>query len=173
MASVKQQKQALRADLKEKRLSISDAQRTIMSRQIVEHLNKSVDWSRVNSLHYYEPIKQLLEPDISPLIVELEDTYPDLKLFTPRLIGDKWELVAVRGGDPPDQFDVILVPMLGFDENLNRIGYGGGYYDKFLATQPKAQIIGVCYESGKVSLIPNEIHDIAVTTIITDFNTYA
>ena len=172
MASAKEQKRVLRRQLKEARLGISDADRTLMSRKIVEHLKAALDWSQIKTLHYFEPIKQLLEPDISPLIVELEDNYPDLKLFTPRLIGDKWELVAVRGGDQPEQFDVILVPALGFDATLNRIGYGGGYYDKFLATQPNAKKIGICYESGRLSKIPTEPHDVILDLLIAETGAY-
>jgi len=63
--------------------------------------------------------------------------------------------------------------MLGFDKTLNRIGYGGGYYDKFLANQPDAQKIGVCFEQGKVEHIPAEPHDIPLDIIITEEKVYS
>jgi 5-formyltetrahydrofolate cyclo-ligase len=69
-------------------------------------------------------------------------------------------------------FDVIIVPMLGFDTSLQRIGWGGGYYDKFLATQPKAKKIGVCYSIGEVERIPAEPHDIPLDMIMTERHTY-
>ncbi len=165
-------KAELRQSLKQSRLEMRDAERTTKSRAINERLKKVVDWSGVKTLHYFEPIKQLMEPDISGLITYLEDNCAELKLFTPRLIGGVWQLVAARGGTPPTEFDIIIVPMLGFDKNLHRIGYGGGYYDKFLATQPQAKKIGVCFEAGKLDYIPSELHDVALDAVITETQTY-
>ena len=172
MNSAKGDKAKLREALRQTRLTMSDAERTLKSREIVERLINVIDWSSVKTLHYFEPIKNLVEVDISSFITDLEDNYPDIKLFTPRLIGKIWELIAVRGGETPTEFDVVIVPMLGFDEKLNRIGYGGGYYDKFLATQPNAKKIGVCYESGKADSIPTEPHDVPLSTIVTEQRTY-
>jgi 5-formyltetrahydrofolate cyclo-ligase len=166
-------KQQLRQDLKQARLEMTEADRTVKSRQIIENLKQATDWSQVKTMHYFEPLRRLMEPDISGFITHLEDNYPDLKLFTPRLIGNEWDLVAVRGGQIPDKFDVVIVPMLGFDESLQRIGYGGGYYDKFLATQSQAQKIGVCFETGRVEGIPAEPYDIPLNQIITEKNTYS
>jgi 5-formyltetrahydrofolate cyclo-ligase len=165
-------KPELRERLKQGRLAMSDAQRTLKSREIVRKLKESIEWPGVKTLHYYEPIKNLVEVDISGLVTYLEDTYPDMKLFTPRLIGKKWQMVAARGGNVPPQFDAVIVPMLGFDSRLHRIGYGGGYYDKFLATQPAAQKIGVCFESGIIDEIPIETHDIPLDLIITEKTVY-
>ncbi len=151
---------------------MSDAERTVKSRAINERLKKAIDWSGVKTLHYFEPIKQLLEPEISDLITHLEGSYPDLKLFTPRLIGDAWQLVAIRSGTPPTGFDAVIVPMLGFDKTLQRIGYGGGYYDKFLATQSHAKKIGVCFEAGKAEHIPAESHDVPLDLILTETQIY-
>ncbi|HEY5441911.1 MAG TPA: 5-formyltetrahydrofolate cyclo-ligase, partial [Candidatus Saccharimonadales bacterium] len=72
-------------------------------------------------------------------------------------------------GAPPDKFDVILVPMLGFDPaTLHRIGYGGGYYDKFLAGQPQAKKIGVCFEQAKVKNFTPESYDVPLNVIVTE-----
>jgi 5,10-methenyltetrahydrofolate synthetase len=64
--------------------------------------------------------------------------------------------------------------MLGFDpKTLHRIGYGGGYYDKFLAGQPEAKKVGVCYEAGKTGQIPMESHDIALDMVVTENQVYS
>jgi 5-formyltetrahydrofolate cyclo-ligase len=162
----------LRQKLKQTRLEMTDAERTVKSREIVRRLKSEIDWVKVKSVHYFEPIKQLVEVDISSLITYLEDTYPDLKLFTPRLIGGNWELIAAKGGEVPSKFDVVIVPMLGFDSRLHRIGYGGGYYDKFLAGQAQAQKIGVCFDNGKTDYIPDEPHDVSLSMIITETDAY-
>ena len=69
---------------------------------------------------------------------------------------------------PPAKFDVIIVPMLGFDpETLHRIGYGGGYYDKFLAIQPQAKkSASVSTRARPKTCRRTTHHDIALNVIL-------
>ena len=147
----------LRQQLKQARLRMNSTDRAAHSQAIIKQLKNSIDWSTIKSLHYFEPIHDQMEPDISPFIAELKSEYPQL------------EMVAAHSKTPPtDKFDVIIVPMLGFDpKTLHRIGYGGGYYDKFLAVQPQARKIGVCFELGKTDL-PSEPHDVPLDLIVTE-----
>lgn len=162
-------KAELRNQLKKARLELSDAERISKSRAIVNKLTKASDWNEVKTLHYFEPIDELLEPDTREFTNFIEDNYPNIKLFTPRKVEGEWELIAAKGGEIPKDFDVVIVPMLGFDpKTLHRIGYGGGYYDKFLAAQPKAKKIGVCFELGQTKDLPIETHDIPVDLIVTE-----
>lgn len=163
----------LRQALKKSRLEMSDTEHANKSRAIAKRLEKVVDWSKVKVVHYFEPIRKLMEVDISDLVTALEDDYSNIQLFTPRLINGVWQMVSIKAKQPPAGFDVIIVPSLGFDpQSLHRIGYGGGYYDKFLATQPKAKKIGVCFETGKTNRIPTEPHDIPMDTIVTEQEVY-
>lgn len=165
-------KAKLRQALKKKRLEMTDAERTLKSREIVRRLTNAIDWSGVKTVHYFEPLHELMEVDISGLVVELEDNYPDIQLFAPKLIGGEWEMISIKDKPASDGFDIIIVPMLGFDDQLHRIGYGGGYYDKFLATQPLAKKIGVCFEAGKVEHIPAEPHDVQLDLLVTEQQVY-
>ena len=65
---------------------------------------------------------------------------------------------------------LILVPGLVFDDNGFRIGYGGGYYDRFLADLRKAQIpvttVGLAFAACRTPILPHEPHDIPVDYII-------
>lgn len=166
-------KSKLRQELKAIRLSISQAEHTLNSRSIVKRLQRTLDWSTVKTVHYFEPIEELLEVDIAGLITHLEDNYPKIQLFAPRKIKGKWQMVSLKTATPPVNFDVIVVPMLGFDKTLHRLGYGGGYYDTFLATQAKARKVGVCFESGRVEKIPAETHDIGLDIVVTEAKTYS
>jgi 5-formyltetrahydrofolate cyclo-ligase len=112
---MKPTKAELRQALKQARLEMLDEEHRLASQAIVARLKQVIDWSKIKSLHYFEPIRELAEVDINDLITYLEDTYPDLRLSTPRLIENTWELVGVHGAAPPDKFDAVLVPMLGFD----------------------------------------------------------
>ncbi len=69
----------------------------------------------------------------------------------------------------PEDIEVILVPLVAFDESGMRLGWGGGYYDRFLETCPNAHTIGVAYELQKVEKVEaDSIYDIALHEVITE-----
>lgn len=126
-------KPGLREQLKAKRLALSAAERQAKSRIIVDKLGEVVDWSQVKTVHTFEPLTKFAEVDISGF-------RPDAEIFYSKKINGEWQNVAHKQNTAiPEKFDIIIVPMLGFDKTLHRIGYGGGFYDKFLATQPEAK----------------------------------
>ena len=66
---------------------------------------------------------------------------------------------------------VLLVPLVAFDKNLNRIGYGGGFYDRYIERmkQIKKMItIGLAFSYQKIDNIPTNRHDIKLDYIVTD-----
>jgi len=67
--------------------------------------------------------------------------------------------------------DVILVPLVAFDNNLNRLGYGGGYYDrviKKLRKKKKILKIGLAFSIQKINNVPVTKHDKKLDHIVTD-----
>ena len=63
----------------------------------------------------------------------------------------------------------LLVPLVGFDREHYRLGYGGGYYDRTLgAKSPRPYAIGVGYESGRLATIHPQPHDIPMDAIVTE-----
>jgi 5-formyltetrahydrofolate cyclo-ligase len=69
---------------------------------------------------------------------------------------------------PEGEIDAILVPAVAFDRRGYRIGYGGGYYDRFLPRTPQAVKIGVAFSSQIVEEIPADGHDLPVGMIVTE-----
>ena len=70
---------------------------------------------------------------------------------------------------PPAEIDVILVPGLAFTGGGQRLGRGGGYYDRYLASLPaKTLKIGVCFGFQIVGTLPTESHDQAVDAVATE-----
>lgn len=63
---------------------------------------------------------------------------------------------------------LCIVPGMAFDLNGNRTGYGGGYYDRFLAAAHNVTAAGLCYDSLIYDEVPSEPHDISVDYIITE-----
>jgi len=66
----------------------------------------------------------------------------------------------------PGNYDLIIVPGLAFDKANFRLGYGGGYYDKFLANNPNSVKLGICYPFQKMSNIPLEKHDVRLDDVL-------
>ena len=67
--------------------------------------------------------------------------------------------------------DVLLVPLVAFDKNFNRIGYGGGFYDRYIKKikkKKKVLTIGFAYSFQKVKKIPTNKYDIRLDFIITN-----
>jgi 5,10-methenyltetrahydrofolate synthetase len=66
----------------------------------------------------------------------------------------------------------LIVPLLGFDAAGYRLGYGGGYYDRTLATlTPRPLTVGVGYELGRLETIHPQAHDIPLDAIVTEAGT--
>ncbi len=64
---------------------------------------------------------------------------------------------------------VILMPGLAFDRNKHRLGYGGGYYDKYLSLHQQHITVALCYDFQIVSALPYEEHDILPDYIVTEY----
>ena len=65
------------------------------------------------------------------------------------------------------RIDLVVVPGLAFDRRGHRIGWGGGYYDRFLA-QVQAVKIGLCYDALVLDCIPGEPHDVPVDMVVAE-----
>ncbi len=72
-----------------------------------------------------------------------------------------------------DALDVVIVPALAFDPRGHRIGYGAGFYDRFLAGAPRARALGVCFDFQVLAEVPTGPHDAAVGVVVTDKRSFA
>jgi len=69
----------------------------------------------------------------------------------------------------PEEVDLVLTPAVGYDAQGNRLGYGGGYYDRlFERLRPEAKKIGLAFEAQIVPAVPAETHDIPIPIIVTE-----
>lgn len=67
----------------------------------------------------------------------------------------------------PRELDVVAVPLVAFDDAGNRLGYGGGNYDRLLpALRPDALVMGVAFEEQRVDAVPCEPHDQPLPCIV-------
>lgn len=70
---------------------------------------------------------------------------------------------------PPD---LIFVPGAAFTRRGERLGAGGGYYDRYLAKTPRAATVGLCYDEQLAVRLPRGLHDRAVSRVVTPGNVF-
>lgn len=71
-----------------------------------------------------------------------------------------------------DDNALLIMPLLAFDTQCNRLGYGGGFYDRYLKEHPQYDTIAIAYELQRVPCIPTEGHDLKPKMIITEGRRY-
>lgn len=87
-----------------------------------------------------------------------------------RLEKNEWGILEPRSGPETllKDIELVVVPMVGADEEKNRIGYGGGFYDRFLS-KLEATFIGLTFECCiRAEGIPVDEHDVPLDKIITE-----
>lgn len=68
----------------------------------------------------------------------------------------------------PSQIDLMIVPMLGFDITLHRVGYGRGYYDRYFSRGFKGYKLGLAFSFQQVDFITSDSYDIALDEVLTE-----
>lgn len=156
---MQEQKKALRKQLLTVRKQLPAGTVDYVSQKICERALQLLDWSTIETVCTYEPAPNSGEIDTIPLLTMLSrlPNPPKITMVEPH----------AQAPMPQGVFDVIIVPVLGFDEQNHRLGQGGGWYDRFLALQPEARTIGLAHASAKTTF-PHEPHDIALDIIVTE-----
>ena len=72
---------------------------------------------------------------------------------------------------PPEKLDLVLVPGVAFDQSGNRLGFGKGYFDRFLA-KCLCPAVGLAYELQLVDAIEARPHDVPMNRIVTERAVY-
>ena len=75
---------------------------------------------------------------------------------------------SVRPDAPAADPTLLLVPLLAFDSRCNRLGYGGGYYDRTIAARPGIRTIGCAYAMQQVDAVPVLPHDAPLDAVATE-----
>jgi len=185
------EKKHQRGVLRRKRNTLSKAEVVRLSETICELVYDSPDWSKYRKIHIYLPITKNNEVNTWPLINRLWAQQPEVQISTSVykqsrslrhvIINSGIEIQDDEQGIPTpisnyqqkdSSYDLIIVPVLGFDEKLNRLGYGRGVYDMFLAQHEAALKIGFAYEMLKLGQIENETHDVALDEVATEKRLY-
>lgn len=185
-------KQKVRRTVKTKLSQLSDDMRVEYTKQIVQQLFFLEDWKQAKVIG----ITISIPPEIPtlPIIeqawregkeVAVPKCHPENRTMEFKKITSFEQLESVYSGllEPvaetetigSAQMDLLLVPGLAFTKAGYRLGFGGGYYDRFLASY-KGITLALAYECQVVDELPIEMHDLPVQKIVTTnkiFQTYA
>ena len=175
-------KNQLRDDILEKRNSLPKEEVTSKSRNIEERLFNLDPYKKSrtvmlfvsfnNEVYTHDMIKKsfgkknvvipkVMQQEIEPsVIIDFDSLIPAGKFG----ILEPIEIMKIAYKN----IDLVLVPGIAFDSGGHRIGYGFGYYDKFLKKVPKAVKVGLAFDFQIVDRIPAEEHDVPVDFIITE-----
>ena len=178
--SVNIQKVALRKHLLEKRDAISAELRDILSKEIHQNLKRITSFTNSQNIACYFPIGS----EVNTRDIMLDILQQDKNLLLPKIVNDNLEFYIVpnlekleKGSfeimEPKDsckkaeKINCILIPTVGISKTGIRLGYGKGYYDKFLSSTDAVKI-SLTYAKQIVKSIPNDSHDVKIDWIITE-----
>jgi 5-formyltetrahydrofolate cyclo-ligase len=148
----------------------------------------SIDLSNVKVLHTFIPIEKAREPNTWLIIDRVAKQYPQIQISVPKINNqtammdnfylehpeqlekNTWGIPEPKQGiaTPTEKIDLIIVPLLAFDKRGHRVGYGRGFYDKFLATAPaSAKRVGLSFFPGVDKISDVNANDQKLTHAIT------
>ena len=94
----------------------------------------------------------------------MENSFEDIKLTK----GKYGILENLMSDSIVEEMDLLIIPGIAFDLQGNRIGYGKGYYDRFLSTRKVSYIMGLAFENQIIKKIPTTENDIPVDVLVTE-----
>ena len=173
-------KKELRQKIREKKRAMTIEEIEAKSARLGELFLVSDAYKNAKSIYGYLPYNQEVRT-----VAMLEQAMKDGKrIAVPKCYGDEMrfifmdDLSKVEKGysnipepvaDDPiadDETALVLMPGMAFDPQGHRIGYGGGFYDKFLAKEPNHPTLALCYDFQMVEYLETEEFDIPVDTVI-------
>lgn len=173
-------KKTLRKQIREQKRAMTPEQITTASEKLVQMFLETELYRQAKTIYGYLPYNQ--EVRTVPI---LEQALADGKrVAVPKVCGDEMkfiymtDLTQVEEGyagipepiaDGPvgdDPTALVLMPGMAFTKEGHRMGYGGGFYDKFLAEEPNHPTIALCYDFQIFESLPTEEFDVPVDCVL-------
>ncbi len=181
-------KSQLRKHFLTKQKSLSPQERQNLSRKVAENFFSHFDLTKIKVFHCFLPIEKFNEIDTMLIFEKLWKEFPNIETFVPKINfqeneiesikfnqetlvqENKWSIKEPQEGESisPVEIDMTLVPLLCFDLNGFRIGYGKGFYDRFLKKcRQDTRKIGLSYFEPIEKIADIQEHDVKLDFCIT------
>lgn len=175
-----EEKRLLRKKMADQRRQMSPEIKQDLDRRLCQSLQELITERRPKVVHTYLPMP--MEVDFLPVIAAMPAE--GIRIVVPKslsrgqlehlvlesfdqledgIFGTKHPVAGIPYSGP---YDLIIVPGLAFDRHGNRLGYGGGYYDRFLPAHPETHKIALCYDFQIVEDLPLEPHDVQLDALL-------
>ena len=173
-------KKELRSLIRQQKRAMTESQICEKSEKLGELFAASAAYRNANTVYGYLPYNQEVRT-----VAMLERAIADGKrVAVPKVIGDDMKFIYISdltrvekgyagipepvddGPIADDPTALVLMPGLAFDREGHRIGYGGGFYDRFLAQEPDHPTLALCYDFQMMESLETEEFDIPVDTVL-------
>ena len=173
-------KKELRRAIREKKRAMTPQEIEAKSARLCELFAASEAYQQAKTIYGYLPYNQEVRT-----VAMLEQALREGKrVAVPKCYGDEMKFIYMTdlsqvekgyagipepiadGPEGDDKTALVLMPGMAFDPQGHRIGYGGGFYDKFLAKEPDHPTLALCYDFQMLPYLETEEYDIPVDTVI-------
>ena len=173
-------KTELRRMIREKKRAMTSAEIDEKSARLGELFRASEAYQKASSIYGYLPYNQ--EVRTTPMLRQAQ--LDGKRVAVPKCYGDEMRFIWLDDLDRvekgyaniPEPIDdgpiaddptaLVLMPGLAFDPQGHRIGYGGGFYDKFLSAEPNHPTLALCFDFQMQDFVETEPFDIPVDTVL-------
>ena len=173
-------KKALRAEIRAQKRAMTAQEIEEKSAALAEAFYKTAEYKNAKTIYGYLPYNQEVRTT-QMLAHALAD---GKQVAVPKVYGDEMKFILLSDlsqvakgyagipepiADGPvaaDPTALVLMPGLAFDPEGHRLGYGGGFYDKFLAAEPDHPTLALCYDFQMLPHLDTESHDIPVDRVL-------
>ena len=181
-------KAELRKQYLEKQKALSREERAEKSALIADRFFESFDLANISYLHCFIALEKFNEIDTLPIFQRVWSDHPGIATLVPRiepdgyglshlhfaadteLVHNAWEIREPAHGKrvEPVEIDMVLAPLLAFDRQGHRAGYGKGFYDRFLARcRPDCVKVGLSYFPPVPAIDDAGEHDVRLDAFVT------
>jgi 5-formyltetrahydrofolate cyclo-ligase len=186
-------KAAIRKIFRDKRAQLSARDETRLQDLLLIRFQQLI-LPFIQTVHSYLPANGKKEPDPEPILRWLAFRNPGMRTMVPRVNADMqtlshcwlgedsilelnaWGIPQPTGAaeGKPEEIDLVIVPLLAFDVNGHRVGYGKGFYDRFLAScRPETIKLGLSFFDPVERIEDTNTFDIRLDYCVTPERTYA
>ena len=181
------EKNLIRKQMKQLRADMTRTERFEKSMQIFEKLITVPEFKRADRIYTYVS----MDNEIDTIMLIDYSLSIEKRVFVPRVSGKDMEFYEISdiselspgymgiyepdiNGKEPDysRTGFMCMPGLAFDKNFNRIGYGGGFYDRYLSVENKLYKAALAYEAQLLESIPAQDGDVRPDMIVTEESIY-
>ena len=174
------EKNELRSLIRKQKRSMTEEQIDSASRRLAELFLAHPLYQNAKTIYGYLPYNQ----EVRTVPILQQAILDGKRVAVPKVFGDEMKFIYLNdlenveigycgisepiddGPEADDPTALVLMPGLAFDPQGHRIGYGGGFYDKFLALEPDHPTLALCYAFQMVDHLETEEFDVPVDCVL-------